>query len=79
MLPKEPLPADRQGPSQTTLSPQQPQAIRFPQAAGSHVDDNMWKPLHILQDVRCPSGCLGLGTQGGPAFRAFPGVHVPLW
>lgn len=46
---------------------------RFPQAAGSHVDDNMWKPLHILQDVRCPSGRLGLGTQGGPAFRALPG------
>ena len=46
---------------------------RFPQAVGSHVDDNMWKPLHILQDVRCPSGRLGLGTQGGPAFRALPG------
>lgn len=32
----------------------------------------MWKPLHIPQDVRCPSGSLGLGTQGGLAFRALP-------
>lgn len=34
----------------------------------------MWKPLHVPQDVRCPSGRLGLGTQGdrpsGPRPRA---------
>ena len=40
---------------------------------------------HILQDVRCPSGRLGLGTQEGPAFRSLPGgprsspvTHHPL-
>lgn len=66
-------------PPPAALSPQQPQALHFPQATGSHVDDNMWKPLHILQDVRCPSGGLGLGTQEGLGFRALPGVCVPLW
>lgn len=39
---------------------------------GSHVDDNMWELLHILQDIRCPSGQLSLGTQGGLAFRTSP-------
>jgi hypothetical protein len=48
--------------------------VSFPLAVGSHVDDNMWKLLHILQDVRCPSGWLGLGTQGGLAFPASPDV-----
>lgn len=39
---------------------------------GSHVDDNMWELLHILQDIRCPSDQLSLGTQGGLAFRTSP-------
>lgn len=29
------------------------------------MDDNTWKPLRILRDVRCPSGGLGLGTGAG--------------
>lgn len=43
----------------------------------------MWKLLHILQDVRCPSGRLDLGTQGdwpsGPhprRVRASPVTHT---
>lgn len=52
------------GPLPTRLCPQQP---RWPPSRRLRVptwDDNMWKTLHILQDVRVLSGRLGLGTQG---------------
>lgn len=68
----EPLP-----PTSSLRGPAAPEEALLPAAAGSHVDDNMWKPLRIPQDVRCPSGRLGLGTQGGPAFRALPWGRVP--
>lgn len=52
-------------PAQMASVPPASRGICFPLAMGSHVDDNMWKLLHILQDIRCPSGQHGLGTQGG--------------